>query len=253
MNTFSDALISPGASVLSARISWQFDGAADSFVVYRKTNNEWECLTEDGVKENFYEDNLVPQDTPLDDIAWRVVAEDSDGEVLADTGPLRKNASISRREWAGIRRIALAEYYTIKRDGGVKVAACRFLRFGKLAKGLSGKSGAAVEMETSGEFEHGYSKPYWTWMAPGPSEKDVESDNAMGAGKEIIKVLPAKFPAWPPIGPRDLVMFGGRLYAVGDAVQTFAFKGIYPVSFAVDLILTRPADPRVKLFDGFFI
>ena len=98
-------------------------------------------------------------------------------------------------------------------------------------------------------YKGGYGPPVRTWLELYQIGPEKYSDKTDGKGADTTYDVRARMLAFPKPMTNHLVIHPptDNRYVVGEIVQPYLFKGLFPVAYDVTLKLLRRNDPRYRV------
>lgn len=211
----------------------------------------WTLLNEAPSVTRMYEDTVLEL---TDNIYYRVLMVHEGQEY--DSPVVSAFDKLSRAQYGGVSKIMGMEYARMSTGNGIQVLHYIPLANGELDETVDPlteqKYGIAcpdADDNFGTKFKGGYTPPVYTWMEITSYGKDEvkESDNGLDTDDSLIHK--ARLLAFPTPKPGDLIIHPttDNRYAVNSPVQGNLFRGVYPVSYDVDIQLLRRTDARYRI------
>ena len=259
---FTSITVQPAYGKDQILLRWQTAGAYGDWgvLVYRSIDGgvSWHFLNPDeecifGATE--YLDQNIPRTSKLDDIYYRLGAEDPDGEIVMSE-PVAALGVLTRKELAIASRIIHEEFIRQSKSDGTPMLHFVPLMAGKRnpyydpdVSVVRGQECKHAPIQSFGlPFEGGYGPPIATWVTFGQQKLEMEQTPDTAASVER-RVAPARMLCYPR--PKLDHLFVNPVtderWVVGAEVTPYFFKAVVAVAYDTTLHLLNRTDTRYRL------
>lgn len=253
---FISVHVQPSYGKNKAIITWHVQPgySAGDFYVYKSFNKglpPWELLNETPVKGAMFEDtNLDLDSSPYYRLLLVLDGAEIDGPVVS---PFDK---LSKIQYGGVSKMMRLEYMRMSTGNGIQVLHYIPLSKGELNDSIDPLTDqrfkAACDNDTEDfgyRFKGGFSAPVYTWMEIAQYGKHVNEEREGGIAMNNTLIHGARLLAFPRPAPGDLIIHPDtdRRYGIMSPVQGNYFRGVFPISYDVQLQLLNVTDARYDI------